>query len=348
MISIQVGRAANVALAISLALVSLSAATGCKARGQKSVAPSASGSAAALGSAAVVSGPCGEYAQKVCAKAGAESSTCTNFKEATGLMSPGTCTAGLKDINVSLAKLSALRGDCDKLVKSLCDAVGSKSKTCTMVTAQTQSFPPQRCKMMLEHLPEIIADVKKMEAANQPLAQELQTEIVNGAAPAFGPETASVKIVEFSDFECPFCSRASTVVHQIREKYGDKVRFVFRQYPLPMHQHARGAAQAALAAFAQGKFWEYHDELFQNQQSLDRPALEEHAKKAGLDVAQFKKALDDKKIADQVDADMKLGEKAAVQGTPTLFINGARVENPTDFTAVASQIDAALGGTPPG
>ncbi len=341
MISIQVGRAANVALALSLALVSLSA-TGCKARAPKGTAPAASGSAAAA------SGPCAQYAEKVCAKAGAESATCSSFKEATALMSNAACQAGIKDIKVSLSKLGALRSDCDKLVKTLCDAVGAKTKTCTMVTQQTQSFPPQRCKMMLEHLPEITAEVKKMEASNQPLAPELQAEMVNGAVPAFGPEAAKVKIVEFSDFECPFCSRASDVVHKIREKYSDKVRFVFRQYPLPMHSHARDAAHAALAAFAQGKFWEYHDQLFKNQQNLDRAGLETHAKNAGLDVAQFKKAIEDKAIAERVDADMKLGEKAAVQGTPTLFINGQRVENPTDFTAVASMIDAALNGTPPG
>jgi protein-disulfide isomerase len=296
----------------------------------------------------VSSGPCADYASKICEKAGAESQTCTNFKEATSLMSNAACSAGIKDIKVSLTKLGALRSDCEKLVKSLCDAVGQKSKTCTMITQQTQSFPPQRCKMMLEHLPEITSEVKNMEAANQPLAQALQDEITNGAVPAFGPETAKVKIVEFSDFECPFCSKASEVVHQIREKYGTKVRFVFRQYPLPMHSHAREAAQAAVAAFQQGKFWEYHDQLFQNQRNLDRAGLEEHAKKAGLDVAQFKKALEDKATSDRVEDDMKLGQKAAVQGTPTLFINGQRVDNPTDFTAVASQIDAALNGTSPG
>lgn len=331
----------SVAIALSLSLASLSLASGCKPRaaGSKS-APAASGSAAAAG-------PCAEYAEKVCAKAGAESSTCTSFKEATNVMSPGACSAGIKDIQVSLTKLTALRGDCDKLVKTLCAAVGPKTKTCGMVTTQTQTFPPARCKQMMEHIPQITEDLKKMEAANQPLAPDLQAAILSGGA-SFGPENSPVKIVEFSDFECPYCSRAADVVHQIRAKYGEKVRFVFRQFPLPMHPHAKGAAEAALAANAQGKFWEFHDELFKNQQALDRPQLEAHAKKTGLDVAQFKKSLDDKKFGEAVEADMKLGEKVQVQGTPTMFINGARVENPTDFTALAALIDAALGGTPPG
>jgi protein-disulfide isomerase len=333
----------SVAIALSLAFASLWAASGCKSRtagGNSTPAASASGSAAATG-------PCAQYADKVCAKAGAESPTCSNFKEVTGMMSPAACTAGLKDIQVTLTKLAAARGDCEKLVKTLCAAVGPTTKTCNMVTTQTQSFPPARCKQMMEHIPQITEDLKKMEAANQPLSPDLQAAIATGGA-AFGPENSKVKLVEFSDFECPYCSRAATVVHQIKEKYGDKVRFVFRQFPLPMHSNARGAAEAALAANAQGKFWEFHDELFKNQQALGRPQLEEHAKKSGLNMAEFKKSLDEKKFGAEVDADMKLGEKVSVQGTPTMFLNGARVENPTDFTAIAALIDAALAGTPPG
>jgi protein-disulfide isomerase len=332
---------ASVAIALSLGLASLSAASGCKSRtAGGSSTPAASGSAAPAG-------PCAEYADKVCAKAGAESPTCTTFKEATGMMSPATCKAGIKDIQVTMTKLAAVRGDCEKLVKTLCAAVGPKTKTCNMVTTQTQTFPPARCKQMMEHIPQITEDLKKMEAANQPLSPDLQAAILSGGA-AFGPEDSKVKIVEFSDFECPYCSKAASVVQQIKEKYGNKVRFVFRQFPLPMHPHAHVAAEAALAANAQGKFWEFHDELFKNQQALERPQLEEHAKKTGLDMTQFKKSLDDKKFGEQVDADVKLGEKVSVQGTPTMFLNGARVENPTDFSALASMIDAALSGTPPG
>ena len=217
----------SVAIALSLAFASLWAASGCKSRtagGNSTPAASASGSAAATG-------PCAQYADKVCAKAGAESPTCSNFKEVTGMMSPAACTAGLKDIQVTLTKLAAARGDCEKLVKTLCAAVGPTTKTCNMVTTQTQSFPPARCKQMMEHIPQITEDLKKMEAANQPLSPDLQAAIATGGA-AFGPENSKVKLVEFSDFECPYCSRAATVVHQIKEKYGDKVRFVFREFPL--------------------------------------------------------------------------------------------------------------------
>jgi protein-disulfide isomerase len=132
----------------------------------------------------------------------------------------------------------------------------------------------------------------------------------------------------------------------VKEKYGTRVRFVFRQFPLPMHENARGAAEAALAANAQGKFWQFHDKAFQNQGKLTRDGLEGIAKDAGLDVVAFKKALDSKTFAADVDSDVKLGESVAVNGTPTMFINGARVANPTSFEAIAAQIDGALSGKP--
>jgi protein-disulfide isomerase len=217
-----------------------------------------------------------------------------------------------------------------------------------MVKTQTKSFPQSRCKSMLEHIPEITADLKKMEAANAPLAPELAANMTKGNAGAFGPADAKVTVVEFSDFQCPYCSRAATAVDQIKEKYGTRVRFLFRQFPLPMHPNARGAAEAALAANAQGKFWEFHDKMFQNQSKLERADLEGFAKDVGLDVAAFKKALDSKTYAADVDADMKLGESVAVNGTPTMFINGARVQNPTSFEAISAQIEGALSGKPAG
>jgi len=213
-----------------------------------------------------------------------------------------------------------------------------------MVKTQTKQFPPERCEAMLQHYPEVLASLKQREDMNKPLTAAQQSELVGKDAPAFGPADAKVTIVEFSDFECPFCSRAAEVVTKIREKYGNKVRFVFRQFPLPMHPNAQQAAEAALAAHAQGKFWKFHDTLFENQRELDRAALEKHAAKTGLNVNDFKKALDDKKFQEAVNKDKELGSKVTVQGTPTMFINGTRVSNPTDFAAVSQAIDSALKG----
>ena len=330
---------------IGVGLFAIALASGCNKPKHKSKtsAPAASGSAAV---AAAAAGPCQKYAAALCEKAGKESESCQALTTSAEILSPAACTAGLKDIAYSLKKLGDANKSCEDLVGKLCAAIGPTTETCNMVKTQTKSFPQSRCKQMLEHIPEITADLKKMESANQPLAPELAASLAKGKAPAFGPEDAKVTVVEFSDFQCPYCSRAATAVDQIKEKYGTRVRFVFRQFPLPMHENARGAAEAALAANAQGKFWEFHDKMFQNQSKLSRDSLESLAKEAGLDVAAFKKALDSKTYAADVDADLKLGESVAVNGTPTMFINGARVQNPSDFAAISAQIEGALSGKP--
>jgi protein-disulfide isomerase len=262
-------------------------------------------------------------------------------------MPPEACAAGLKDVDFSAKKLSAAQKSCDELVQKLCDAVGPDTQSCQLVTTETKKFPPEKCKMMLEHLPEVTAELQKMEEANKPLSPELQAAISQGGGVSFGPANAKVQVVEFSDFQCPYCSRAAGVVHQIKEKYGDRVRFTFRQFPLPMHPNARMASEAALAANSQGKFWEYHDRLFKNQSQLDRAGLEEQAKQTGLNMPAFKKSLDEHKYAATVDADVQLGEKVQVSGTPSMFINGERVANPTSFEAVAEMIESALKGQGP-
>ncbi|MEI9953963.1 MAG: thioredoxin domain-containing protein [Pseudomonadota bacterium] len=330
---------------IGVGLFAIALASGCNKPKHKSktATPAASGSAAV---AAAAAGPCQKYAATLCEKAGKESESCQALTASAEILSPAACTAGIKDIAYSLKKLGDANKPCEDLVGKLCAAIGPSSETCNMVKTQTKTFPASRCKSMLEHIPEITADLKKMEAANQPLAPALAASIANGSAPSFGPADAKVTVVEFSDFQCPYCSRAATVVDQVKEKYGTKVRFVFRQFPLPMHENARGAAEAALAANAQGKFWQFHDKAFQNQGKLTRDGLEGIAKEAGLDVPAFKKALDSKTFAADVDSDLKLGESVAVNGTPTMFINGARVANPTSFEAISAQIEGALSGKP--
>jgi len=319
---------------------------GCKnKRGAGAAAPSASASAAA---AKYGTGPCGTYAQKVCEKIGAESTACQTIGAAVDLLPPAACVAGMKDIDYTAKAVTKQHKICDDLVEVLCAAVGPKSQTCKMVTTQTKQFTPERCKTLMQHKAEVITELQGMEKANQPIPPEQQAALMRDAASAFGPDGAKVQIVEFSDFQCPYCARAADVVRLIKEKYGDRVRFVFRQFPLGMHPQARGAAEAALAAGSQGKFWEYHDVLFKNQQQLAPANLEEHAKKLGLNVAAFKKSMDEHKFGPAVEADMKLGQDVSVNGTPTMFVNGVRVNNPASFDSVSEQIENVLTGKTPG
>ncbi len=297
------------------------------------------------GSATASPKACEDYATRMCKEAGEESATCASIKTTTELMPPTACAAALTDIGSAIKKLGEKNKKCNELVTKLCTDLGQATESCKMVSTQTKAFPPERCEMMLSKYPEVLADLQRQEARNQPLDAEKIAKISKGDVPAFGPSDAKVTIVEFSDFECPFCSRAAEAAHAIKEKYSDKVRFVFRQFPLPFHPNAHVAAEASLAAHEQGKFWEFHDKLFANQKALDRASLEKYAKEIGLDMAKFKQALDQKTYAAQVDAELKLGEEVAVDGTPTMFLNGARVANPTDVAAISAQIDQTLAGS---
>jgi protein-disulfide isomerase len=287
---------------------------------------------------------CEDYAARICKEAGDSSPLCASVKSTTELLTPDTCELALTHVSESVKVIAGQRKKCDELVTKLCAEVGPSTPTCEMVKTQTKTFPTERCGQMLEHFPEVLASLRQEEAKSKPLPPEKMQKLVAAPGPAFGPADAKVVIVEFSDFQCPFCSRAATTVHALKEKYGDKVHFVFRQFPLSFHQNAHLSAEAALAANAQGKFWEFHDKLFANQANLDRASLEGYAKDVGLNVVSFKKALDDKAFAATVDAESKLGEEVAVDGTPTMFLNGKRVENPTDLGELSKQIDAALQG----
>ncbi len=286
---------------------------------------------------------CADYAQRVCKESGEASTSCTNLKSVSELIAPEACATALAQIDFTLKKLGEQKKKCEELSTKLCADIGQETSSCEMVKTQTKNFTPDRCALMMQHYAEVLGDLKKQEERMKPLAPEKAALIAQGSAPAFGPADAKVTIVEFSDFECPFCSRAANVTQKVKEKYGDKVRFVFRQFPLSFHKNAHTAAEAALAAHSQGKFWEFHDKLFANQQKLDRASLEGYAKDVGLNLATFKKSLDSKENAATVDAEQKMGEEVAVQGTPTMFLNGARVSDPTNFDALSQQIDKALG-----
>ena len=151
------------------------------------------------------------------------------------------------------------------------------------------------------------------------------TDLKIDGAPAMGPKNAPVTIVAFSDFQCPFCSRAVPTLHELEKQYEGKIKVVFKHQPLPFHQNAKIAAAASMAANEQGKFWEMHDKLFANQQALDRPNLERYAQELGLDVGKFKAALDSNKFDAYIQADSAEGMRVGANGTPTFFINGRQL-----------------------
>jgi protein-disulfide isomerase len=168
----------------------------------------------------------------------------------------------------------------------------------------------------------------------------LNVSPANGASK--GSANAPVQIIEFSDFQCPYCQRVNPTVDQVLETYGDRIHFVYRHFPLSNHPNARPAAEASQCAAEQGKFWPYHDKLFAAPSRLTDSDLKQHAAELGLDAAKFNACVDSHKYKAQVDADLQAGEDAGVNGTPAFFINGRMLGGAQPFEAFKQVIDEEL------
>ena len=163
-----------------------------------------------------------------------------------------------------------------------------------------------------------------------------------GTSPAKGPTSAPVELIEYSDFQCPFCLRANPVVDQVLATYGDKIHFVYRNYPLPNHPNARPAAEAAQCANEQGKFWPYHDKLFAQAGQLSDAELKQAASQVGLDSPKFNACFDGHKYKAVVDADIQAGDELGVSGTPAFFINGRSITGAQPYDEFKRIIDEEL------
>ncbi|MGI5861320.1 MAG: DsbA family protein [Myxococcales bacterium] len=188
----------------------------------------------------------------------------------------------------------------------------------------------------------LLAKGVKLEELYEKLTSREAPKLEVGNSPVKGNPKAKVQIFEFSEFQCPFCTRVLPTLKQIEQAYGDQVAIVFKNYPLGFHQHAQLAAEAALAAHEQGKFWQMHDVLFENQKSLERASLEKYAQDIGLDMAKFKAALDSGKFREQVQKDMAAGSSVGVSGTPSFLVNGRLVVGAKPFEEFKAIIDEEL------
>lgn len=171
-------------------------------------------------------------------------------------------------------------------------------------------------------------------------------EVDVAGEPAAGPEDAPVTIVEFSDFECPYCSRLVPTLDRIKEEYGDRVRLVFKQFPLRnIHPNAQKAAEASLCAHDQGEFWAMHDAMFADQGNLGVDALKAMGEEIGLDTGAFSECLDSDRYADAVEEDLQEGQRVGVSGTPAMFVNGRMLSGAVPYEEVARVVDEELEGT---
>jgi protein-disulfide isomerase len=162
-----------------------------------------------------------------------------------------------------------------------------------------------------------------------------------GNSPSKGPANAPVVLVVFSDFQCPYCNQVPRVIDHLLQTYPTEVRFIYKEFPMPMHRNALPAARAALAAQRQGKFWEMHDKLFANQGAQMPEHIKQYAQDIGLDMAKFEKDMASPEVQHQIDEEMEQGAQAMVGGTPALFVNGKTVKN-RSFTSLKRAIDEEL------
>jgi len=154
-----------------------------------------------------------------------------------------------------------------------------------------------------------------------------------------GPEDAPLTLVEYGDYECPSCGSAYPIVKRVQEKFGKRLRFVFRNFPLSeIHPHAESAAETAEFAAAQGRFWEMHDLLFENQEQLSEALYSELVQELGLSPAALRQAIEEGKYKDRVRTDFSSGVRSGVNGTPTFFIKGTRHDGPSDYETLVSAL----------
>jgi len=193
----------------------------------------------------------------------------------------------------------------------------------------------------VQDIKNLLQSLRQPAAPPSPVTPE-SMEMSLTDAHAKGGAGARLVLVEFSDFQCPFCGRVEPTIHQLEQKYEGKIHFAFKNYPLPFHNNAQGAAEAAEAAKAQGKFWQMHDKMFANQQALDRASLEKYAAQIGLNVDKFKADLDSGKYKSAIEAQTKEGSTIGVTGTPAVFINGRRISGAYPFDTFKKIADEEL------
>jgi protein-disulfide isomerase len=191
---------------------------------------------------------------------------------------------------------------------------------------------------------DLIAELKTKDASVRVLLEAPRRTVkVENSDPARGNPSAPITVIEFSDFQCPFCLRANPTLKQLQQAYGDRLRVVWKDFPLTqIHPDAFKAAEAAHCAGEQGKFWEYHDTLFANQKALKPDDLQKYAADAKLDTERFSSCLTSSKYAGRVGDGVKLGNQLGVNSTPTLYINGRVIAGAYPFEDLKAIVDEEL------
>ncbi len=191
-----------------------------------------------------------------------------------------------------------------------------------------------------------IADLQPTAVVDPTATQPVtRYDIPIDGEPALGPDDAPITLVAFSDFECPYCQKwYAETWPQIQKNYGDQVRLVYRDFPLPMHANAQPAAEAAACAFEQGKYWEYQDLIFNNGGTLGDQTYQEFAQQLGLDTETFKTCYESGRYRTEIEADRDWASELGISSTPTFFVNGIALVGAQPFETFQQVIDMELAG----
>lgn len=194
-------------------------------------------------------------------------------------------------------------------------------------------------KAVLQYQEELESDAAKAELEEK-IKNPVKIDV--GESPVKGPGEAKVTVIEFSDFECPYCREASDTLGELLKRYPKEVKLSFKHLPLPFHTQATPAALASMAAHEQGKFWEYHDKLFEQQDQLGAPTFEKIAREIGLDIEKFKQDITSEEIKRKITEDEKLAEKLEIEGTPAIFVNGVQFTGIVPIEDLSNLVDRLM------
>ena len=234
---------------------------------------------------------------------------------------------GLTDDQISLALKVMNEGDCNCGCKLTIAQCRDRDSSCrrSLIFARTIMDAIREGRTEAEVVQALEKKAATFVEAKLPDDAGVVYDIDTAQSPSVGPANAPISIVEFSDFQCPYCAGVQKTLKQVLDAFPNDVRLVYKQYPLNIHQYARQAASASLAANAQGKFWEMHDKLFENFTAINEENIQRWAEEIGLGMAEFNKAMSSGRYDVAVQKDMADGAGAKVLGTPTIFVNGKRV-----------------------
>lgn len=241
----------------------------------------------------------------------------------------------------SLVKPSDTRqkteGACDSAAAFVCNEIGEKSGVCELIQGAKETMTPDRCEKMLADPERTLMDLRQMEESRLPLSIDKQALLAASDPPSYGPDDAPVTVVLFSDFDCSNCVYTGHYARELKNDFGNDVRVIFRHHP-EGGRWSFLAAEASLAAHAQGRFWEYYTQLFNNPHDMSRETIFRCAKEIGLDLKAFERSLENHDHRVAVEADIALGRTVLVGPAPYFFVNGRRVSTVNNLAELKSAI----------